>query len=274
MANNNPFGMPYPGRLADQSETPMKYYLYVSRSKVEMLFGQTEESSSKTVNWKQSIGISSMGVERQTQNTSALTLYNKLDKVISKLSEDPGIFLLNADAIASGPEYCQDTDQWNTSILTRSKGGKPDSYCLYKDQGEIITLLIGSPANLTGQSAPTEEWLISPSWSVDEFISDLIERYTVTAPDSKDAITNQIDHGIAGILGFCGSVCAYFSRKAVTVLFRVSHTHEITDQVWDDLEGAYGNSIFVGKPRTLVIGSPLYVALESESHAMIVHKED
>ncbi len=244
----------------------MKYYMYVSRSKVEMLSDQLGESSSKTAGSELELDAKVIKYKRQRQETRDSNLYSKLDTVVSRMREHGWIRELSLSSLELEPEYCEDTDRWNSGALFKSYDaerdkGYPASYCVYKDHGDFIVLLVGSLSNVTGQAGAADRWIVSPSWTMDEYLRRVVRDYEDKPKEEKEWGIHEVERGLPGILGFCGNVCSYLPRTNISTLFRIFHIFRLSDDLWEKNLSYYINSIFVGKPRFLVTGSPLFVAI-------------
>lgn len=235
--------------LAARVANRLKYYVYVSHSKVEMLFGQLAS------------------IESDSAHNTGSTIYLKLADVVANLREQPGIASLPRQTQSLRTGYYEDTDKWNMGVLdnsdSRVRRTAGTAFCMYKDQGNILTLLLGSSSNMIGNYGDQSRHRISPSWTTDKYLLTLVQSWEENPEPKRELGT--LEDSLGKILYFCGNVCAYMRRTPVNVLFRALYVYRIDATVWKEVFDYQPDSVFVNTAEHLVIGSPIYVALSENA---------
>jgi hypothetical protein len=244
----------------------MKYYLYASAAKTEMLFDQLTGASKRTVISKIALGPSAARFESSAQAEQTSALFARLDAVEEALEVDRCIASLDPETIETLPSFCRVSELWSASLISKSyqlndsSSEWGSSYCLFHDGGDILALLVGSQSNVLGGPAHSTT-CISPSFTVDEYLLSVAESYWSNHGAAIATSNLMVDRHLVALLQFGGEIMAYHQPKSLRVLFRVFGVYQVHDR---DIEEVYqrGHPVFVGNPRLLVTGSPLYVALE------------
>jgi len=231
-----------------------------------MLFDQLEAPSKRTAVSKIGLGPSAARFESSSQTEALKGLYSRLRTVEEALQQDPGIASIQRADLEMLPAYCRDTGLWNAALISKTYDVSTDvewasSYCLLRDCGDVLVLLVGSQHNLTGSVTPTAA-SVSPSFTVDEYLLNVSEEYWQLHKEATALYDAEIDEKLMGVLHFCGSSLTYTPPRMLKILFRVFSIFEIQQAVLEETYARSGGScIFTGTPSLLVTGSPLYVAL-------------
>jgi len=227
-----------------------KYYVYVSHSKVEMLYGQLAS------------------IESHNAQNRGSTVYSRLAAVVASLRKEPGIISLPYQSSSFRTGYYEDIDRWNMAVLDHSRPGHRTAavaLCMYKDEGNALTLLLGSPSNMIGSSGDQSRHSISPSWATLQYLLALAqERYWAV-----ESAAATLEGSLDSVLFFCGAVCAYMQPVEVNVVFRALYTYRLNAAIWAEVFSNQLDVVFVDKAEHLVIGSPICVALpdNARNHA-------
>lgn len=224
-----------------------KIYLYVSAPKVEMLHSQTPAAISRPA-------ISDGGGDGQE------TLYGKLAQLQKQLEEEDSVQDIADVRPGDCSQFLKGSGVWNASLIrkaypeTNVGDTEPLAYCLYKQFEEVCYFLLGSPSNITGNTRLAGHTTkVSPSWTVDEYIMGLI-RQRMREPFDESA-------WLGGLLGYCAQICRYLPRINAEVLFLAYSSHEVSSNEWEKTVNHYTECASMYKPSLVVVGSPIYVAL-------------
>ncbi len=129
----------------------MKYYFYISETKVNMLYSQLKEASAPKSNRKYKLGVSGIGAEFGFSKNEP-NIYMKL-KSLLKVLENKNMLSSLKDENPRQGLYYQDSGYWHNGLFTISHFTPiPEimTYTLMRRVGYNLILLIGSPKNILG----------------------------------------------------------------------------------------------------------------------------
>jgi hypothetical protein len=246
----------------------MEYYLYVSKTKVNMLYEQIVSNTPKTVETKASLGIPKIGsIERSTQSKSSDSIYTRLDMVKHYLFNANEICLLEDIACHPEKKYTTYTGQWKSTLIAKSYDEKyllgkekdpstyprPRTYVTFCSSREALVFLAGSASNMLGYNGKVDEYysVISESCTMDEFIMNLSPN---VPPDS-----NRILPGTFSLFAHLWNT----PTKNLKVLFVIYHRYEVTIPIWESCKEEFDHyeAELPDKPNYVLLGSPIFVAL-------------
>ena len=146
----------------------MKYYVYISKSKIDMLYGQIadgEDVVEYSLEGGASIGVAQgKGVRKSKRTTS---LYHKLDTVLDKLN--------NVGCIHGDSEYIQGSLMMSWNMKKKINANSNATFWMGESLGEgsLVSkiLLIGSFHNIIGNDSSSSSYY-STSY-IDAFFEDL-----------------------------------------------------------------------------------------------------
>ncbi len=262
-----------------------KYYLYISKSKVDMLYDQLQKKKFPVSEIAPKISSSvvsvELGIKREAQNskllfkrTHALTKQLEKEKLIQPLE--------NTEKLKSSFFYA-DEGVWNSGVCTWDYEGVK-SYVVMKTHGDMIILLVGSLSNLIGTKSAKVRKIPSGSESAiptsGEFIEDYLPTHvrTIIEADKREGsriffrVNPSYEDTYPFYVGqFCLSNMRYFHEKSMEVLFKVYMNYDLRKNMIKVLRRHFPEeqtqvSLFFKKNdlvnyRYLYIGSPLYTAL-------------
>ncbi len=219
--------------------TDLKYYLYVSDTKVDMLFSQIPLNLAERISteFKRDLKRVSLSLKPET---NAETRYSKLKVVIEYLRRNE---LLGT--VSSPGSYFSGQLPMAFTVL-----GPTAVFCGRKDH--TLIGLTGSAHHLTGQSGkPTDVALDSISHMVIGSVAKtLSETLDESIPDSKITgketssslafISQRIEHG----------------AKNLEFVARTMDLEDVTNKKWGEAYREYTTGI-----KSVLLASPLYVAL-------------
>jgi hypothetical protein len=236
----------------------VRYYLYISRSKVSMLFAQQTPAAS----YKQKLDLKILSVERSSPEQNASLVAN-VETVETSLRAAglvrESIDVRRADPL---PPYIHDVGDWRISVIKKayedSEPEPPWAYCLFRQRGPTAYFLLGSVDNIITQlGAQQRPTAISPSATVDEYIMGLIAR-------SAHQSQNFESRRVVGLLDYCARMCMTFPEYNSEVLFKTYWHLKVTKQDCDEyrqMPTPIGRGKDVAQVRRILIGSPIYAAM-------------
>jgi hypothetical protein len=275
----------------------MKYYIYISEGKVEMLYSQLKEASTPETNRKYKIGVSGTGAEFGFHSKD-LNIYQKIERVLSRLKRDNAISNVRPKRTVDLKLYYKDTGNWHNgmfSISHFSKAPQATTYALLRNIGSNLILLIGSPMNIIGKVDKSASLqmpdssggvmaflrLFTPRYMKD---NDLSGEFQSAEPPEQNQrqpfsnhhryaeefwgffgyeleITKQEDRQryIHAMISFCLSDIALLPQTPIECLFKLYSTWTVKDTV----KGQNDDKPLLKGISTFSVGSPLYTAIPS-----------
>ena len=266
----------------------IRFYYYISKSKVEMLKGQIQTKSrlSKINPKVEGFGLSvELGIETENDKSGDSKLAHETNNLIDILSEEKLIVSLKGVAQFDSSTFYHDEGDWAHGLYSVHQASADSyivTYMLWKASGSRLFLLFGSPMNVLGTKEVKEGMEHNPGSSSiinnvietslqDEFIgaiydcgkADSSEKPSVTIPSSQDSrfkinVENWIPsaHLRAERNVLRGSALAVLCQKAlislpcarIETVFKVYHTLPVSRSI--------------APFDALYLGSPIFVALK------------
>ena len=266
----------------------MRYFYYISKSKVEMLLGQVKTKSdlSKIHPKVEGFGLGvELEIERGIDESADGKLARDTNKLINLMSKEKMITSLNSTTQFNSSDYFHDENDWTHGLYTVRESGTENhmvTYLLWKAHGRRIFLLLGSPMNVLGTKEVNEGMEHKPSSSSiinnvietslhDEFIgaihdcaeADSSEKLPFIVPPTEDStlkininswIPNSRIKAQRNVLR--GSALAVLCQKTLTSLS--SAKIETTFKIFYSLPVSRSIAPF----DVLHLGSPIFTALK------------
>lgn len=134
----------------------MKYYMYISPTKIDMLYAQLGKAAATKPKKSYKLGVSGVGAEFK-YSPSDPNQYEKLESVLRRLAEKKMIATVPSQDPVQQQLYYEDTGDWHNGLFAVSHFGMPGAltYVLMKQFGHNLILLIGSPKNIIGEITPS-----------------------------------------------------------------------------------------------------------------------
>jgi hypothetical protein len=248
----------------------MEYYLYISHTKIEMMYDQLSGEDSRSSSIKAKIAVPQIAeIESQRGTSRETTLYQKLDRITKHLSQHQELGSITTARLNKGIQYIQDTGKWKSAILSKDyelqkTNEPPVSYVVFCKRPGVLIFLVGSPKHILGTSDRIDTGIVSPSWTVDELVMNYANR-----DQRLDDISGPREKYLPGLFGFMANIWEA-PHRGLKVFFRVYGWHEISNKIWADSVDYY-NDYFeraklendvLSKPDVVLVGSPIFVALD------------
>ncbi|MEU5084225.1 MULTISPECIES: DUF7019 family protein [Streptomyces] len=221
----------------------MRYYLYVSEAKVEMLHAQIPQKLLSRLTTEAKVDLKVAGVSVQRPARQDAGLYERLDVVEGFLEREYDVGWVSSDAGEEpGPGF------WfrGEAGLRVSWDGRAEGPVLMSGAaGDTLVSLVGSVHHLVGHSAAPELGRVGHSW--------LPALYRLLRDASRaEAAGEPVARPGGGVLHDVVEVCDRLAGPAMWCEFLAREL--LRGQVTDGS----------GARREVVVGTPLYVALSEE----------
>ncbi|RZB28932.1 MAG: hypothetical protein AEth_01536 [Candidatus Argoarchaeum ethanivorans] len=238
----------------------MRFFLYASKAKIDMLYSQISNSHIETTSTKK-LNTKIASIESKKISKTINDIYLKIPFIERQLEKNQQVIDIEKLDKQNIKPYLNNTGIWNVSPIKKKyvldeqvEEVAPTVYCLFRQYQNVLYFLIGSPLNLTGQHGITPNYTyVSPTWTADEYIMNLV--------DSGYSDKFYFDRILPALLGYCSKVCSFLPQMHIELLFKVYHVYSINDEVLDEAVSHYSIENFKDKPNFLVIGSPIFVCL-------------
>jgi hypothetical protein len=265
-----------------------KYFLYISKNKVEMLSKQFRTNALGISEFSPKIAVP--GVElgfdlKATQQNNSADMISELVQVVKKLFKDKQIKELTKDKETSTRGYYHDVGIWNTGVIfwnrqysTGVTAPLIQAYCAVKVINASIILLIGSASNVIGYGLDNKDQLLYGSTNNLAFggIYGIVQGYVrnddkvnnkrgSTKPETKNL---ELDFSF-DLAKYCLAELTVFPKTNLDTVFKIYRYYDIRENfelaiklgLFDTgtLKEEYGNILRFHK---LYLGSPIYTAIE------------
>ncbi|MEV6008651.1 SAVMC3_10250 family protein [Streptomyces sp. NPDC051976] len=221
----------------------MRYYVYVSGAKVEMLHTQIPRKLLSRLTAEAKVDLKVAGVSVQRPAGQDAGLYERLDVVEGFLERE-----YDVGWVPSGAEEEEGAGFWfrgEVGLRVSGDGLAEGPVLMSGVEGDTLVALVGSAHHLVGHSAEPGLRRVGHSWlpSLYRLLQDASRAETDGVPAARP--TDGVLHDVAEVcdrLAGPAMWCEFLARE----LLRGSVTDE------------------TGMRREVVVGTPLYVALSDE----------
>lgn len=259
-----------------------KYFYYISKSKVELLQAQlTTKTNFSEINTTVEFGGAGVGVGLKSQQNNVLAKQTlSLLKIMSKRQLIKPL-PLDSETISSTIFYADKSD-WHSGLISQMSEHPYENNFNYGDfryftafilwrllDENTLLLLLGSPNNIIGESEINQKYYVGSTFLIINYLLMAIGKITQEAENTVLSSWELSSFPKAlSLAKFCINNLRDLPKYRIDIVFKVFQ--KLNFVLPDDLpEWAYfikwlpdSEKAIFEKCRTVIIGSPLYTAIE------------
>ena len=225
----------------------MKYYVYISDSKVEMLFPQVPNATKQKVATEYKLDFKVFSASRKEDSTSRDDRICRLEAVVDYIREHENVGTVDHTAPYFGGTFLMQwgrfTMDYDQTFLQRDVDIAEQTVLFTCDTDGVIVGLGGSMRHMIGHTGDSPVH-VCHSFGFGTWISDVLKRDQVAEDDVK------------------GDLNLHFIHEACRRRKGPRHRLEfLARRLTEGSIGPYGDD---PSTRRVIIGTPLYVAMSEE----------
>lgn len=265
----------------------LKYFRYISKSKVEMLASQIQPAKTDINDISSKVSIFGLelglGLQRKPKNDDSLA--SKTIQILDELNKRKMIKSLEVKQELSTTDFYQDIGRWHNGIVAweiykvdGSGHYTMEIHLTLKTHGNALILLAGATSNVIGSQEVNNQNIVNLAYSesiIDSILRDHIQALTLAEQDATERPNISIetteiqDAHFVNLALFCQKESKQLPEIQLDVIFRIydhidlrkiyrrlsQHNSEVTNNI---LSVARDNRVF--ELSHLYIGSPICIA--------------